>query len=89
MPTPRSTSAPTRPPPEAYSTSPVCPVCGQETQLLRAVSFVDAPGHESLMTNMLAGAALMDGAILVIAAQRARPDAPDAGSTCSPCRCWG
>ncbi len=61
------------PPPEAYSTSPVCPVCGQETQLLRAVSFVDSPGHESLMTNMLAGAAVMDGAILVIAANEPVP----------------
>src|SRR5271155_4138594 len=49
------------PPPEAYSTSTVCPVCGKETQLLRTVSFVDSPGHESLMTNMLAGAAVMDG----------------------------
>src|SRR5580658_11227715 len=55
---------PVTPPPEAYSTSPICPVCGNETQLLRAVSFVDSPGHESLMTNMLAGAAVMDGAIL-------------------------
>ncbi|MDA4135603.1 MAG: translation initiation factor IF-2 subunit gamma [Thaumarchaeota archaeon] len=61
------------PPPEAYSTSPVCPVCGQETQLLRTVSFVDSPGHESLMTNMLAGAAVMDGAILVIAANEPVP----------------
>ena len=64
---------PHTPPPEAYSTSPVCPVCGQETQLLRAVSFVDSPGHESLMTNMLAGAAVMDGAILVIAANEPVP----------------
>jgi translation initiation factor 2 subunit 3 len=61
------------PPPEAYSTSPVCPVCGQETKLLRTVSFVDSPGHESLMTNMLAGAAVMDGAILVIAANEPVP----------------
>jgi translation initiation factor 2 subunit 3 len=61
------------PPPEAYSTSPVCPVCGQETNLLRTVSFVDSPGHESLMTNMLAGAAVMDGAILVIAANEPVP----------------
>jgi len=61
------------PPPEAYSTSPVCPVCGRETHLLRAISFVDCPGHESLMTNMLAGAALMDGAILVIAANEPVP----------------
>ncbi len=58
---------------EAYSTSPVCPVCGKETNLLRAVSFVDCPGHESLMTNMLAGAALMDGVILVIAANEPVP----------------
>jgi translation initiation factor 2 subunit 3 len=64
---------PHTPAPEAYSTSPVCPVCGRETQFLRAVSFVDSPGHESLMTNMLAGAALMDGAILVIAANEPVP----------------
>jgi translation initiation factor 2 subunit 3 len=64
---------PVTPPPEGYSTSPVCPVCGTETKLLRAVSFVDAPGHESLMTNMLAGAALMDGVILVITANEPVP----------------
>jgi len=61
------------PPPEAYSTSPICPVCGNPTDFLRAVSFVDAPGHESLMTNMLAGAALMDGVILVITANEPVP----------------
>jgi len=32
------------------------------------VSFVDAPGHEMLMATMLSGAAMMDAAILVIAA---------------------
>ncbi len=64
---------PDTPPPEAYSTSPLCPVCGHEGKLQRAVSFVDSPGHESLMTNMLAGAALMDGAILVIAANEPVP----------------
>jgi len=61
------------PPPAAYSTSSRCPVCGKPTDLLRAVSFVDAPGHESLMTNMLAGAFLMDGALLVIAANEPVP----------------
>jgi translation initiation factor 2 subunit 3 len=35
---------------------------------LRYVSFVDAPGHEMLMATMLSGAATMDAAILVIAA---------------------
>jgi translation initiation factor 2 subunit 3 len=64
---------PETPAPAAYSTSPKCPVCGRETQLLRAVSFVDCPGHESLMTNMLAGAFLMDGALLVIAANEPVP----------------
>ncbi len=64
---------PVTPPPEGYSTSPVCPVCGRETSFLRAVSFVDSPGHESLMTNMLAGAALMDGVILVITANEPVP----------------
>ena len=57
----------------SYSTSEKCPVCGRKTTFLRAVSFVDCPGHESLMTNMLAGAFLMDGALLVIAANEAVP----------------
>ena len=42
--------------------------CGQKSEFERVVSFVDSPGHESLMANMLSGAALMDGAILVTAA---------------------
>lgn len=64
---------PHTPAPAAFSTSTKCPVCGRDTKLLRAVSFVDCPGHESLMTNMLAGAFLMDGALLVIAANEAVP----------------
>ncbi|MFH1501364.1 MAG: translation initiation factor IF-2 subunit gamma [archaeon] len=35
---------------------------------VRYVTFVDAPGHEMLMATMLSGAAIMDAAILVIAA---------------------
>ncbi len=64
---------PHTPVPAAYSTSQKCLVCGRETRLLRSVSFVDCPGHESLMTNMLAGAFLMDGALLVIAANEPVP----------------
>jgi translation initiation factor 2 subunit 3 len=60
-------------PPECYSTKPQCNNCGQESELLRVASFVDSPGHESLMANMLSGAALMDGAILVVAANEAVP----------------
>lgn len=37
------------------------------------VSFVDAPGHESLMATMLSGAAIMDGALLLIAADEKCP----------------
>lgn len=34
----------------------------------RYISFIDAPGHEMLMANMLSGAAIIDAALLVIAA---------------------
>lgn len=34
----------------------------------RYVSFIDAPGHEMLMATMLSGAAIVDAAILVVAA---------------------
>ncbi|MDH5482546.1 MAG: translation initiation factor IF-2 subunit gamma [Candidatus Bathyarchaeota archaeon] len=59
--------------PKNYSTEPSCPNCGSKTTFVRAVSFVDAPGHEALMATMLSGAAIMDGAILVIAADELCP----------------
>ena len=37
-------------------------------EAVRHVSFVDAPGHEMLMATMLSGAAMIDAAILVVAA---------------------
>jgi len=40
----------------------------KEGKPIRYVSFVDAPGHEMLMATMLSGAAMIDVAILVIAA---------------------
>ena len=60
-------------PPENYSTSSKCPNCKKEGELSRVVSFVDSPGHESLMANMLSGSALMDGAILLVAANEKVP----------------
>jgi translation initiation factor 2 subunit 3 len=60
-------------PPKNYSTTPVCPNCSSKGAFVRAVSFVDAPGHEALMATMLSGAAIMDGAILVIAADEPCP----------------
>lgn len=60
-------------PPKNYTTKPICPTCGSKAIFIRAVSFVDAPGHEALMATMLSGAAIMDGAILVIAADEPCP----------------
>ena len=59
--------------PEKYSTQKKCPICGKETVLLRRVAFVDAPGHEVLMATMLSGASIMDGALLVVAANERVP----------------
>lgn len=56
-----------------YSTSKKCPYCFADTEPIRTVSFIDAPGHETLMATVLTGAALMDGAILVIAANERCP----------------
>lgn len=46
---------------------------GGKKEHLRTVSFVDAPGHETFMAVMLSGAAIMDSAILVIAANEKCP----------------
>tara|TARA_B100000941_G_scaffold39406_1_gene23558 strand:+ start:12149 stop:13387 length:1239 start_codon:yes stop_codon:yes gene_type:complete len=43
------------------------------TELQRVVSFVDAPGHETLMAIMITGASIMDGAMLMIAANDSCP----------------
>ena len=59
--------------PLGYSVTPKCNNCGKESELARVVSFVDSPGHESLMANMLSGSALIDGAMLVVAANEKVP----------------
>lgn len=59
--------------PTCYSNKKVCPACGAKTDLLRSVSFVDSPGHETLMATMICGAALMNGALLLIAANEPCP----------------
>ena len=59
--------------PLGYSTTPKCTHCGKESELSRVVSFVDSPGHESLMANMLSGSAVMDGTLLVVAANEKVP----------------
>jgi translation initiation factor 2 subunit 3 len=61
------------PAPQCYSTKRQCKECSLKGEFIRALSFVDAPGHEALMATMLSGAAVMDGAILVIAADETCP----------------
>ncbi|MCL7040600.1 hypothetical protein MKW94_025974 [Papaver nudicaule] len=71
------------PPPMCYKAygsgkedAPSCDVPGFEAakmKLLRHVSFVDCPGHDMLMATMLNGAAIMDGALLLIAANESCP----------------
>eukprot|EP00457_Paulinella_chromatophora_P000475 gb/GEZN01000475.1/.p1 GENE.gb/GEZN01000475.1/~~gb/GEZN01000475.1/.p1 ORF type:complete len:1229 (-),score=306.56 gb/GEZN01000475.1/:505-4191(-) len=70
------------PPPECYSSgpsgnphtpNPLCTVCDGPTQLVRHVSLVDSPGHHALMATMLSGASVMDGCLLVVAANEVCP----------------
>ncbi len=56
-----------------YCTTKKCPKCFEDCVIQRTVSFVDAPGHESLMATVLTGSALINGAILVIAANEKCP----------------
>jgi translation initiation factor 2 subunit 3 len=60
------------PAPECYTVKEKGPD-GEETEIVRKISFVDAPGHESLMATMLSGANIMDGALLLIAANETCP----------------
>ena len=60
-----------------YGTMEICSSCGSPAEFVRAVSIVDCPGHHSLMVTMLAGAALMDGALLVLSATEKCPQPQD------------
>lgn len=57
---------------ESYKVKPKCEKHGKCKEI-RKVSFVDAPGHETLMATMLSGAALIDAALLLIAANEPCP----------------
>ena len=59
--------------PQAYTTEEKCRYCGSQTNYVRKISFVDAPGHETLMATVIASAAIIDGALLVIAANEPCP----------------
>src|SRR2546426_937549 len=59
--------------PAAFQNTEICKTHNVKGELQRIVSFVDSPGHETLMATMLSGAAIMDGALLVIAANEECP----------------
>ncbi len=52
-----------------YTREPSC----SDAKLVKVISFVDAPGHETLMATMLSGSSIMNGALLVIAANEKCP----------------
>ena len=56
-----------------YTSNKKCIYCFSDAEPVRTVSFIDAPGHETLMATVLTGASLMDGAILLIAANEKCP----------------
>ncbi len=56
-----------------YTSKEKCIKCNSQTEFQRKISLVDSPGHESLMATMLSGAAIVDGAILMIAANEKCP----------------
>ena len=53
---------------DAYSPVEKCLKCSEKGIPLRKVSFIDAPGHETLMATMLSGAAIIDAALLLVSA---------------------
>ena len=50
-----------------------CAGCNGDATPIRKISLVDAPGHESLMATMLSGASIVDGALLMVAANEKCP----------------
>ncbi len=57
----------------ALGTSAKCAKCFEEAEPQRTFSIIDAPGHETLMATVLAGSALADGVLFVIAANEECP----------------
>ncbi|MBU0457034.1 MAG: translation initiation factor IF-2 subunit gamma [Nanoarchaeota archaeon] len=56
-----------------YTSKEKCLKCNESTIFIKKISLVDAPGHESLMATMLSGAAIVDGALLLVAANEKCP----------------
>jgi translation initiation factor 2 subunit 3 len=59
--------------PQMYTTEKKCLKHDTKTEEVRRISFIDVPGHETLMAIMMSGAALIDGVLFVIAANEKCP----------------
>lgn len=57
---------------EIYSKLEKCN-CGKKTEFRRRISFVDSPGHETLMTTAIAASNIIDGALFIISANEPCP----------------
>ncbi|OGI14903.1 translation initiation factor IF-2 subunit gamma [Candidatus Micrarchaeota archaeon RBG_16_49_10] len=57
----------------SYTNNEKCIKCFEKADPVRTVSFIDAPGHESLMATVLTGSSIFDGALLLIAANEKCP----------------
>ncbi len=56
-----------------YWVSDKHPECGGKCSFVRKLSFVDAPGHESLMATAISASSVIDGALFLISASEKCP----------------
>lgn len=56
-----------------YSNEEECKKAGGKPKLLRKISIVDAPGHETLMTTVISATSILDGVVFLIAANEPCP----------------
>lgn len=55
------------------TTASKCAKCGGKPKLLRKISIVDAPGHETLMTTVISATSILNGVLFLIAANEPCP----------------
>ena len=58
---------------QLYAQQQNCPVCKGKGEFKRRISFIDAPGHETLMTTVIAASSIIDGALFLISANEQCP----------------
>lgn len=56
-----------------FANEEACKEAGGNPRLVRKVSIVDAPGHETLMTTVISATSILDGVIFLIAANEPCP----------------